>query len=210
MLWEITPGRPSHNQPDAQPLGTTSSDWRGHDVLVSAQQPVCVPLRKGERVDHFETKRKRTDGTLIDISLTISPIKDPSGTTKIARDITEQICNQQELRQANDSLICPNERRPQRNHPRDRGKQLLDTEQYWRSTFFTGKRLKIVVVYLKIELRSWRFPLAQAGSHILAGSHDFSNVWTFRGGPARIRRDPSGERASPGPWRGARSGEIPW
>ena len=48
----------------------------------------------GERVEHFETVRKRKDGTLIDVSLTISPIRDESGkiigASKILRDITEQ------------------------------------------------------------------------------------------------------------------------
>ncbi|HLH05553.1 MAG TPA: PAS domain S-box protein [Bryobacteraceae bacterium] len=50
-------------------------------------------LRRGERVDHFETKRQCKDGTLLDISLTISPVKDAKGTiigaSKIARNITE-------------------------------------------------------------------------------------------------------------------------
>ena len=50
-------------------------------------------LKKGERVTHFETKRLRKDGSLIDVSLTISPIKDSKGTiiglSKIARNITE-------------------------------------------------------------------------------------------------------------------------
>lgn len=50
-------------------------------------------LSKGERVEHFETKRLKKDGTLIDVSLTISPIKDNQGNiiglSKIARDITE-------------------------------------------------------------------------------------------------------------------------
>jgi len=51
-------------------------------------------LKCGERVDHFETKRVTKDGRLLDISLTISPIKDKYGNilgaSKIARDITEQ------------------------------------------------------------------------------------------------------------------------
>lgn len=51
-------------------------------------------LRHGERIDHFETKRRRKDGTLLDISLTISPVKDGNGViigaSKIARDITER------------------------------------------------------------------------------------------------------------------------
>src|ERR1700682_2549048 len=51
-------------------------------------------LRRGERVDHFETLRVRKDGTLIDLSLTISPVKDAAGrvvgASKVARDITER------------------------------------------------------------------------------------------------------------------------
>jgi PAS domain S-box-containing protein len=49
-------------------------------------------IRSGERIDHYETIRVRNDGTQLDISLTISPIKDATGTiigaSKIARDIT--------------------------------------------------------------------------------------------------------------------------
>jgi len=49
-------------------------------------------LRRGERVDHFQTVRRRNDGTLIDVSLTISPVRDSagnvSGASKVARDIT--------------------------------------------------------------------------------------------------------------------------
>jgi signal transduction histidine kinase/ActR/RegA family two-component response regulator len=51
-------------------------------------------LQRGERVEHFETIRRRKDGTLIDVSLTISPIRNDAGVvvgaSKIARDITEQ------------------------------------------------------------------------------------------------------------------------
>ena len=51
-------------------------------------------LRRGERVDHFETVRLRKDGTLLELSLTISPVKDAEGrvvgASKVARGITEQ------------------------------------------------------------------------------------------------------------------------
>ena len=51
-------------------------------------------IRRGERVDHYETVRQRKDGSLVDISLTVSPIKDREGriigASKIARDITER------------------------------------------------------------------------------------------------------------------------
>ena len=51
-------------------------------------------MRRGERVDHYDTVRRRKDGSLIDISLTVSPLKDADGrivgASKIARDITER------------------------------------------------------------------------------------------------------------------------
>jgi len=51
-------------------------------------------IRSGERIDHFETVRRRKDGSLVSISLTVSPITDDAGrivgASKIARDITEQ------------------------------------------------------------------------------------------------------------------------
>ena len=55
---------------------------------------VLARIRSGEKVDHFETVRVRKDGQLLDISLTVSPIRDSTGqiigASKIARDITAQ------------------------------------------------------------------------------------------------------------------------
>jgi two-component system, chemotaxis family, CheB/CheR fusion protein len=51
-------------------------------------------VRRGERIEHYETIRQRKDGSLVDISLTVSPVKDGRGrvigASKIARDITER------------------------------------------------------------------------------------------------------------------------
>ncbi|WP_449288648.1 PAS domain-containing protein [Mesorhizobium cantuariense] len=51
-------------------------------------------IRRGELVDHFQTIRRRKDGSLVDISLTISPVRDATGriigASKIARNITDQ------------------------------------------------------------------------------------------------------------------------
>jgi PAS domain S-box-containing protein len=50
-------------------------------------------IRRGQRIDHYETLRRRKDGALVNISLTVSPIKDSTGqitgASAIARDITE-------------------------------------------------------------------------------------------------------------------------
>src|SRR5688572_3638076 len=62
---------------------------------------ILARIRSGERVEHFETVRMRKDGRLIDVSVTISPVRDATGTivaaSKIARDISEQKRLQREL-----------------------------------------------------------------------------------------------------------------
>jgi len=75
-------------------------------------------LRRGERIDHYETIRRRKDGTLINISLTVSPIKDSEGhvvgASKIARDITARQRADDELRAAKERLAHMNDELEQR------------------------------------------------------------------------------------------------
>jgi len=73
---------------------------------------ILARLRRGERIDHYETVRRHKDGTLRDISLTVSPVKDEHGTivgaSKVARDITNRKRMERELRQAQESLAVAN------------------------------------------------------------------------------------------------------
>jgi PAS domain S-box-containing protein len=60
-----------------------------------AEMPaILARIRRGERVDHYDTVRKRKDGTLVEVSLTVSPVRDARGrivgASKVARDITER------------------------------------------------------------------------------------------------------------------------
>src|SRR6201987_5592422 len=67
----------------------------------SEEREISTRIRRGERIDHFETIRRRKDGGLIAVSLTVSPVKDAGGrivgASKIARDITEQKRIQQQI-----------------------------------------------------------------------------------------------------------------
>ncbi len=62
--------------------------------------PIFARLRRGERVEPFDTRRRRQDGTILDVSVCISPIRDQQGTvtgaSSVARDITGR--NQAETR----------------------------------------------------------------------------------------------------------------
>ncbi|WP_249151078.1 PAS domain S-box protein [Bradyrhizobium japonicum] len=67
----------------------------------SEEREILTRIRRGERIDHFETVRRRKDGSSIVVSLTISPVKDAHGNiigaSKIARDITEHKRAQEQI-----------------------------------------------------------------------------------------------------------------
>ncbi len=72
------------------------------------EEPMILgKIRSGQRVDHFETIRRRKDGRFINVSVTISPIRDAMGkiigASKIARDITQQKQIEAELKKAKDA-----------------------------------------------------------------------------------------------------------
>lgn len=67
---------------------------------ISEEDQIIASLRAGKRIEHFETVRRRSDGRDIEVSLTISPIRDGEGkvigASKIVRDITGQKQNESE------------------------------------------------------------------------------------------------------------------
>jgi PAS domain S-box-containing protein len=78
-------------------------------MLVAPESPDELPsilecIRRGEKVDHFETVRVTKDGRRLDISLTVSPIRDSEGNiigaSTIARDITEHKLAEKALRES--------------------------------------------------------------------------------------------------------------
>lgn len=78
---------------------------------------IISKIQRGQIIDHFETKRLTKYGKLIDISLTISPIKDPNGkvigASKIARDITAAKITEEKIKQSEKQLRQITETIPQ-------------------------------------------------------------------------------------------------
>jgi PAS domain S-box-containing protein len=96
-------------------FGYTAAEAIGQPVtmLIPADHPdeepaIIARLRAGERIEHYETVRVRKDGSFVDISLTVSPIRGPDGrvigASKIARDISERKRAEQALRQREEEL----------------------------------------------------------------------------------------------------------
>ncbi len=97
-------------------FGYSAAEIVGHSIsgLVPVNRPDEVPqilekLKRGERVDHFETVRMKKDGDLVDVSLTVSPIRDAAGriigASTIARDITEQKRMREALQQRAQEIL---------------------------------------------------------------------------------------------------------
>ena len=89
-------------------FGYSAAEAIGQSILLivpadrhSEEADVLRRIRGGQSVDHFETVRRRKDGTLIEISLTVSPVRDSLGriigASKTARDITDQKRVQREI-----------------------------------------------------------------------------------------------------------------
>jgi PAS domain S-box-containing protein len=89
-------------------FGYTAKEAIGKSILMLIppdrhnEEPMIIEhIRRGERVDHYETIRRRKDGGLIDVSLSVSPIRTAEGgiigASKIARDITKRKCQERRI-----------------------------------------------------------------------------------------------------------------
>ena len=105
----------SWNKGAERTFGYTAEEAIGQSITILVppdrlqEEPrILARIRGGERVDHFETVRRRKDGSLRDISLTISPVKDEHGrivgASKIARDITEHRRAEKAIQDLNSQL----------------------------------------------------------------------------------------------------------
>ena len=115
----------SWNSTAERVFGWTAAEAIGRHITLivpddrrAEEEDVLARLRRGERIDHFETVRRTKDGRLIDMSITVSPVKDSIGrvvgASKVARDITDRrrleeqrarlLAHEQEARQRAEAL----------------------------------------------------------------------------------------------------------
>jgi PAS domain S-box-containing protein len=89
-------------------FGYTAEEAIGQPITIvipedrhDEERQILTRIRRGERIDHFETVRRRKHGSLIAVSLTVSPVKDAEGkivgASKIARDITAEKRSQEQI-----------------------------------------------------------------------------------------------------------------
>lgn len=101
----------SWNKAAERMFGYTSNEAIGQHIRLiipldrkHEEENILARIGRGERIDHFQTVRRHKDGTLLDVSVTISPVRDSSGrligASKVARDITAQKRTEQALRES--------------------------------------------------------------------------------------------------------------
>ncbi len=105
----------SWNKSAERVFGYTAEEMVGRPISLlfppdrQGEEPAILErIRRGERVDHFETIRIHKSGAKLEISVTISPVRDETGrivgASKVARDITEQKRAQREMAKLNEEL----------------------------------------------------------------------------------------------------------
>jgi PAS domain S-box-containing protein len=116
----------SWNRAAERLFGYTAAEMIGQSILRlvppdrhAEEKEIVAKLRRGERIEHFDTVRMRKDGSLVPVSATISPVRDASGrivgASKIVRDVSVRHENQESRFQlaaivdsADDAIVSKN------------------------------------------------------------------------------------------------------
>lgn len=139
-------GRVTSWNPGATAIfGYSAEEMLGNNIAVlfppgreDEEASILEQIQRGDKVDHFETVRLRKDGTLVDLSVTISPIRDDQGqiigASKIARDISQRKLYEQQLHASKEQIADLYNHAPCGYHSLDSEGVIIninDTELEW-------------------------------------------------------------------------------
>ena len=135
--------------------GYTAEEMKGEPIsrLVPPGQENEIPdildrIKRGEVIEHYETKRVRKDGTVIDVSLTVSPVKSAEGAVVAASSIARDITGRKRVEEALQRL---NEELEQRVRDRTTDLEEKNAELERLNRIFIGRELRMVELKQKIR-----------------------------------------------------------
>ena len=140
-------------------------------ALLDEERRILATLRRGERIEHYETTRLAKDGRRVEISLTVSPVRDESGAiigaSKIARDITDRKRAETLLRDAHADLQS----------------RIAELARFDAAAVDRESR----ILALKREVNELRARLGEAAEYSFDGSEkeNWAPALTYSRGPAR-------------------------
>ena len=152
------------------------TDRHGEELAILAR------IRRGERIEHYETIRQSKDGSLLDISLTVSPIKDAEGkiigASKIGRDITRRKQMEAALEEAKDAFAKELQKRVQ--------ERTVDLEL---ANLALRKEME---EQKKLEKQLWQAQKMEIVGTLAGGvAHDFNNILNIIKGYTALIRESS-------------------
>jgi len=141
-------------------FGYTAEEAIGRSITIlippdrlQEEPEILKRLRRGDRIDHFETIRQRKDGSQLTISLTISPVRDSQGNivgaSKTARDVTQRVRQEEALKESNAALKQAN----------------ADLQQFaYSASHDLQEPLRMVVAYSELLKRQFADKLGPTGN----------------------------------------------
>jgi PAS domain S-box-containing protein len=141
-------------------FGYTAEEAIGRSITIlippdrlQEEPEILEHLRRGDRIDHFETIRQRKDGSQLTISLTISPVRDSQGNivgaSKTARDVTQRVRQEEALKESNAALKQAN----------------ADLQQFaYSASHDLQEPLRMVVAYSELLKRQFADKLGPTGN----------------------------------------------